>query len=90
MLLLFEPGRTATVQSHVKGAEVPRHGMTGVGHIAFRAETAAELDAWRERLVGRGVEIESEVDWPSGGRSFYFRDPAGNSLEIAMPSIWRF
>ncbi|PID38725.1 MAG: lactoylglutathione lyase [Proteobacteria bacterium] len=56
--------------------------------MAFRANTRAELDGWRERVVGHGVEIESEVDWPRGGRWFYFRDPAGNCLEIAMPSIW--
>jgi catechol 2,3-dioxygenase-like lactoylglutathione lyase family enzyme len=88
MLLIFEPERTSTKQSYVGGAAVPMHGTHGVGHIAFRANTRAELDAWRERVASHGVEIESEVEWPRGGRSFYFRDPAGNSLEIAMPSIW--
>jgi catechol 2,3-dioxygenase-like lactoylglutathione lyase family enzyme len=34
------------------------------------------------------ITIEAEVTWPNGGRSLYFRDPAGNSLEIASPSIW--
>jgi catechol 2,3-dioxygenase-like lactoylglutathione lyase family enzyme len=34
------------------------------------------------------VAIEQEMDWPRGGRSFYFRDPAGNSLELATPKIW--
>ena len=34
------------------------------------------------------MTIEQEVDWPRGGRSFYFRDPAGNSLELATPRIW--
>ncbi|MGN6582964.1 MAG: glyoxalase/bleomycin resistance/extradiol dioxygenase family protein, partial [Rhizobiaceae bacterium] len=24
----------------------------------------------------------------SGGRSIYFRDPAGNSIEFAEPRIW--
>lgn len=88
MLLIFEPERTSSKQSYVNGAEVPMHGSHGVGHIAFRAETRAELEAWRERVLAHGVEIESEVEWPRGGRSFYFRDPANNSLEIAMPSIW--
>jgi hypothetical protein len=36
----------------------------------------------------RGVEIESDFLWPSGGRSIYFRDPAGNCLEFADPRIW--
>ena len=35
-----------------------------------------------------GVAIESEVDWPSGGTSLYFRDPAGNVLELAPPTLW--
>jgi catechol 2,3-dioxygenase-like lactoylglutathione lyase family enzyme len=35
-----------------------------------------------------GVAIEQIVDWPTGGRSVYFRDPAGNSLELTSPSIW--
>ena len=34
------------------------------------------------------VAIEQTMDWPRGGRSFYFRDPAGNSLELATPKIW--
>jgi hypothetical protein len=34
------------------------------------------------------VAIESDFAWPGGGRSLYFRDPAGNSLEFAEPAIW--
>ncbi|MDQ3546548.1 MAG: glyoxalase/bleomycin resistance/extradiol dioxygenase family protein, partial [Verrucomicrobiota bacterium] len=44
---------------------------------------------WRERLQEAGVAIESEVEWPEGGRSLYFRDPAGNSVELAPPTLWR-
>jgi catechol 2,3-dioxygenase-like lactoylglutathione lyase family enzyme len=32
--------------------------------------------------------IEAEVEWPKGGRSIYFRDPSGNSLEFAESKIW--
>ena len=49
----------------------------------------AEMASWRERLAAKGVAIEKEVDWPGGGRSIYFRDPAGNSVELASPRIWR-
>jgi catechol 2,3-dioxygenase-like lactoylglutathione lyase family enzyme len=66
---------------------VPRHGSTGPGHVAFSVH-ASELDAWIDQLEGRGVEIEARVNWPGGGRSIYFRDPAGNSLELATPQIW--
>jgi catechol 2,3-dioxygenase-like lactoylglutathione lyase family enzyme len=29
-----------------------------------------------------------EFDWPNGAHSMYFRDPAGNSLEIAERALW--
>jgi hypothetical protein len=34
------------------------------------------------------VAIEADFEWPKGGRSIYFRDPAGNSVEFAEPRIW--
>ncbi len=67
---------------------MPPHGAIGDGHICFRA-SADELDLWRERLEAAGVAIEADFIWPaSGGRSIYFRDPAGNCLEFAEPKIW--
>jgi catechol 2,3-dioxygenase-like lactoylglutathione lyase family enzyme len=47
-----------------------------------------EIDAWRKHLQSRGVAIEHEQIWPGGARSIYFRDPAGNSVELASPVIW--
>jgi len=82
MLLLFDPRATAT-----QTGEVPAHGATGPGHVAFSVDEG-ELAAWERRLEQRGVEIEARVDWPGGGRSIYFRDPAGNSLELTSPRIW--
>ncbi len=81
MLLLFEP--TASEQP----GDVPTHGARGPGHVAFAAHPH-ELLAWRIWLRTQGVPIEEEVTWPNGGQSIYFRDPAGNSLELATPSIW--
>lgn len=86
MLLVFDPGQT-TAPSAVSGAAIPPHGARGPGHVAF-AIRAADLDSWRARLTACGVAIESAVTWPSGGRSIYFRDPAGNSVELAAPGIW--
>jgi catechol 2,3-dioxygenase-like lactoylglutathione lyase family enzyme len=51
--------------------------------------THAELDAWRSALPERGIAIEHEHLWPNGARSLYFRDPAGNSVELATKEIWR-
>lgn len=87
VFLVFNPDRTATEESTVGGALVPLHGARGPGHAAF-AVPEPELDAWRERLQQHQVMIESEVQWPAGGRSLYFRDPAGNSIELAPARIW--
>jgi catechol 2,3-dioxygenase-like lactoylglutathione lyase family enzyme len=83
MLLLFEP------QAARRAREVPAHGATGPGHICFAAREF-ELDGWKARLEAAGVTVEHEQHWPRGGRSFYIRDPAGNSVEIATPRIWGF
>jgi catechol 2,3-dioxygenase-like lactoylglutathione lyase family enzyme len=81
MLLLFEPEAAAT------GRNVPAHGARGPGHACFAVAEDA-LPAWQARLAAAGVAVEQEMTWPRGGRSFYFRDPAGNSLELATPRIW--
>ncbi|HEX3207762.1 MAG TPA: VOC family protein [Geminicoccaceae bacterium] len=81
MLLLFEPEAAST------GRKVPAHGARGPGHACFAVAEPA-LEDWRRHLEAAGVAIEQVVNWPRGGRSFYFRDPAGNSLELATPRIW--
>jgi catechol 2,3-dioxygenase-like lactoylglutathione lyase family enzyme len=86
VLLIFNP--EATEVPPAPGAlPVPPHGARGPGHLCFRA-TAAELDRWAERLQANGVAIEAAFEWPRGGRSIYFRDPAGNCLEFAEARIW--
>jgi catechol 2,3-dioxygenase-like lactoylglutathione lyase family enzyme len=82
MLLLFNPD-----ESSLASSDLPPHGSRGAGHVAF-AVPDDELDAWRIHLNAARVQIEKTIDWPQGGRSFYFRDPAGNSLELATPRIW--
>ena len=88
VLLLFNPVATALPSRDPK-MPVPPHGASGPGHLCF-AGSAEELKKWRQRLTSRGVEIEADFNWPQGGRSIYFRDPAGNSVEIAEPKIWGF
>jgi catechol 2,3-dioxygenase-like lactoylglutathione lyase family enzyme len=88
VVLIFNPDHTSTELTRVEGAQVPLHGTRGAGHLAFRVE-AAELPQWRVRLDATQVAIESEVQWPQGGASIYFRDPAGNSIELVTPETWR-
>jgi len=86
MLLIFNPDVTE-VPPATTALPVPPHGSRGPGHVCFRA-TAAEIDQWRTHLGAKGIAVESDFAWPSGGRSIYFRDPAGNSLEFAEAQIW--
>jgi catechol 2,3-dioxygenase-like lactoylglutathione lyase family enzyme len=88
MFLVFDAARTGIAPGEVGGTPVPAHGAHGPGHVAFRVRDA-ELRMWRTRLVDAGVAIEAEIAWPRGGRSIYVRDPAGNSVELATPDIWR-
>ncbi|MFP6615162.1 MAG: VOC family protein [Candidatus Hydrogenedentota bacterium] len=84
MFLLFDPNATKAAP----GSDFPGHGTLGAGHAAFRM-TDDEIDGWRDRLKSANVEIESEVEWPGGGFSIYFRDPSGNCLEFATPALWK-
>ena len=85
-LLLFKPSVTAKPPPPDK-LPVPPHGAKGPGHVCFAA-SAVEIDGWIEHLAAHRIEIESAFEWPQGGRSIYFRDPAGNSLEFAEARIW--
>lgn len=86
VLLIFNPKETVQ-QPPPGGLQVPPHGSTGQGHACFRV-ARENLDAMADSLTAAGVEIESDVIWPNGARSIYFRDPAGNSLECAEPGLW--
>ncbi len=81
VLLAFNP------QATLKGDMLPPHGARGPGHVALGVRAEA-LDGWRRRLGDHGVAIEKEVNWPRGARSLYFRDPAGNSVELVTPGLW--
>jgi len=86
VLLIFKSGAT-TQGAHTPGGWIPPHDGGGPVHLAF-AVSDEELPAWEERLTGHAVTIESRVRWPRGGRSIYFRDPAGHSVELATPGTW--
>lgn len=81
VLLAFLP------QATLKGDMLPSHGAKGPGHFALGIERLS-LEAWRQHLQAEGIAIEKEVEWPAGGRSIYFRDPAGNSVELVTPGVW--
>ncbi len=87
MLLIFDPVTTVEPPAPDDALPVPPHGATGPGHVCFAVD-ADDLDAWNAWLERHGTPIEADFHWPNGARSVYFRDPAGNSLELAARSLW--
>ena len=82
MLLVFRPEAT------LRGDPLPPHGAQGPGHFALGI-AAEDLDGmaapaarapggrWSTRRPGRVAAIP-----------LYFRDPAGNSVELITPGVW--
>ncbi|MHA6344162.1 VOC family protein [Roseivivax sp. CAU 1761] len=87
VVLVFNPDETEKPPGN-PDLPVPPHGARGPGHVCLAVDGTA-LDAWRQRLEARGVEIEADFNWPNGARSIYVRDPAGNSVELAEPRLWQ-
>ncbi|MEM9852107.1 MAG: VOC family protein [Pseudomonadota bacterium] len=84
MLLIFLEGATETSGGPFP---VPGHGARGPGHMCFRVP-GETLDTWAVHLQSQGIEIEADFCWPTGARSIYVRDPAGNSVEFSEPKLW--
>ena len=81
VLLIFRPETT------LQGHHLPAHGAIGAGHIALGVKAEC-LPSWRARLIKNGIAIEKDQTWPRGGHSIYFRDPAGNSIELITRGVW--
>jgi catechol 2,3-dioxygenase-like lactoylglutathione lyase family enzyme len=71
----------------VKSRVVGRHVFFYSGDNMFLVFNESELDPWKQWLIEHGVAVRV-YHWPQGGRSLYFSDPAGNSLEITTPQLW--
>lgn len=81
VLLIFKPDTT------LQPGMFPAHGSRGPGHFALGI-APEDLEDWRRHLESSGVPIEKTFSWPRGGQSLYFRDPAGNSVELITPGVW--
>jgi catechol 2,3-dioxygenase-like lactoylglutathione lyase family enzyme len=81
LVLLFVRERLAE-----RDGPIADHGTTGPGHVCFTAQPG-EYESWLRHVAGI-AEITHEHGWDGGRRSFYFRDPAGNLLEIADGDLW--
>lgn len=87
VLILFRRGGTLKPIT-VRGGLIPPHDGSGHQHFAF-AIAMADYEPWKAHLAAEGVAVESEVAWPQGGKSLYFRDPDGLVVELVTPGLWR-
>jgi len=69
-LALFEAER--------KGRSPADYGIAGVNHIGFEVE---DLEIYRKRLEGLGIEVHLEADYEPG-RRIYFYDSDGIEIEL--------
>jgi len=83
VLLCFVPETTQ------KEATLPPHFGGGNQHIAFEV-APKEYSQWHENLKAKNVEIVHEQEWKNGLRSFYFKDPEENLIEIVPEGIWDY
>ena len=87
VLLLFKKNVTEN-DATLPGGVIPGHGASGRTHFAFSID-ADSIAAWRQHLAANGVAIASEVAWPGGAHSLYFRDLDEHLVELLTPGFWR-
>jgi catechol 2,3-dioxygenase-like lactoylglutathione lyase family enzyme len=77
VLLLFRKG-ASTQPVILPGGRIPSHDGQGTSSV----------DAWRQRLIELNIPLSSEVSFPGGGHSLYFRDPDDHVVELVTPGVW--
>jgi catechol-2,3-dioxygenase len=90
MLLIFNPNKTLVSNGSNSTIQLPIHGaITPPSIIHFALEIEKQnYDNAKQILKERNIKIEKEVTWEKGTNSIYFRDPAGNLVEIITPGSW--
>jgi catechol-2,3-dioxygenase len=90
MLLIFNPNKTLVSNENSATIQFPTHGTsTSPSIVHFALEIDQEnYDNAKQTLNEKNIKIEKEVAWEKGTNSIYFRDPAGNLVEIITPGAW--
>ncbi len=51
-------------------------------HFALRVR---DIDAARDELKSKGIEVSEAMELPTGARQCFLHDPAGNMVELNQP-----
>ena len=63
-------------------------GSQSLHHFGFRVRTTGEVDRAAQEVMGRGIVIDDGPrDHRDGSRSFYFKDPDGNYIQILWDPV---
>jgi catechol-2,3-dioxygenase len=95
MLLIFNPNKTLANNNNISNrsnssTQLPIHGAfapPSIIHFALEIEKQ-NYDSAKYILNEKNIKIEKEVIWEKGTNSIYFRDPAGNLVEIITQDCW--
>ena len=82
VVLLFDRDKLAAGDGPLKD-----HGTAGPGHACFVVDASAPTRRGGSASPRPGSRSRTSRNGPAGG-SFYFKDPAGNLLEIADGDLW--
>jgi catechol-2,3-dioxygenase len=89
MLLIFNPNKTLVSNENSTTIQFPTHGAfapPSIIHFALEIDKE-NYDNAKHMLIEKNIKIEKEITWVKGN-SIYFRDPAGNLVEIITPGCW--
>lgn len=53
-------------------------------HFAFAVE---DIEGMRQELQAKGIKVSETSVVPGAGRQCFFRDPAGNMIELNQPAV---
>ena len=90
MLLIFNPNKTLVSNENSATIQFPTHGAftpPSIVHFALEIDEH-DYDTAKYVLNEKNIKIEKEAAWEKGTNSNYFRDPAGNLVEIITPGAW--
>jgi catechol 2,3-dioxygenase-like lactoylglutathione lyase family enzyme len=61
----------------------PASGFQALDHIGFVVRRPEDVDAWADQIQSIGITLDTlPRTHRDGARSFYFRDPEGNRIQI--------
>ena len=80
-------GATAFLSSHPAGVPVDLAFFANPAyqHTAFEVRSLADLRAFHQRVLGRGVPVKMALNH-GVSLSFYFDDPEGHLIEVYWPT----